>query len=1252
MEDEEEITQTDAWSVIDAYFNEKGLVRQQIDSFNEFISVSLQSIIEDFGEFTIDAPNQFGLGQDHSRKLRARVKFGQVYVTKPTFVEKNGDVNDRITPQQARLRNLTYSVALYAEVRIEEEEFDEVSAEWLSLGRADNDEDEDQKEVIGKIPLMLRSEYCRLTTLKLDDKGMTELGECVFDQGGYFVINGSEKVIVAQERMSNNHVYCFKKKDDHKYSWVVECRSHVQQGGRPTSTIYLQMYRRITKGSDREFKDNIRTTLPYIREDVPVIIVFRALGFVQDREIVERIVYDFSDAEMMRKLRNSMDEASVMSDREEALNFIGKRGSAENVSKRERVRYAKEILTKELLPHVGSDESADTNKSYFLGYTVNKLLMCSLDRLDEDDRDHYGKKRLDLAGPLLAQQFRQLFRRLTKDMRKLIERDLMAHRPCNLAASIKSRIIENGVRYALGTGNWGDRKSPTRAGVSQVLNRLTYASALSHLRRLNTPLERSGKQAKPRQLHNTHWGMVCPAETPEGQAVGLVKNLALMAEISTNSPPKPVIDMLDDFGLERFTVISAHDLSDPRVTKVFVDGNWVGISRDPGPLTAQLIEMRRRTAIDSEVSVVRDIKDSELRIYTDAGRVLRPLFVVDPTGAKGRRVAMKRRHRSDLEEGRLEYSDMLTMGLVELIDTEEEETILIAMQPEDCLLDTEGALNYTHCEIHPSMILGVCASIIPFPDHNQSPRNTYQSAMGKQAMGIYASNFQVRMDQMAHILNYPQKPLGTTRSMTYLKFRELPSGFNAIVGIMIYTGYNQEDSLIQNMSSHDFGLFRSSAYKCYVEKEAKKSGDGWDNKGVRFERPNRDECSTRLDGDYDKLDEDGLVAPGTRVSGKDVLMGITWPNDLVGADGAALRYSRVDKSHQMKKSENGIVDKVMVTVDADGNKFVKVRVRNERFPQIGDKFASRHGQKGTIGMTYRREDMPFNFQGITPDIIVNPHAIPSRMTVGHLVECLLSKTACLKGEDGDATPFMPVTVHDIATELHRLGYQRYGNEEMLSGHTGLPLEAKVFLGPTYYQRLKHLVDDKVQSRARGPVSMLTRQPMEGRAREGGMRMGEMERDCLVAHGTSAFLFDRFYEQSDAYRVHVCNECGFIAIANLKKQDFRCEQCKTSTINQIRIPYACKLLFQELMSMCIAPRIFTDRIRPMAYRANAEPDLDKAAGLWVGGAQVAGAAAQAGHDASHDGAADSYGGEAGGEMGHEAEFGPTSLAASLGGDESD
>jgi DNA-directed RNA polymerase II subunit RPB2 len=475
------------------------------------------------------------------------------------------------------------------------------------------------------------------------------------------------------------------------------------------------------------------------------------------------------------------------------------------------------------------------------------------------------------------------------------------------------------------------------------------------------------------------------------------------------------------------------------------------------------------------------------------------------------------------------------------------------------------------------MMLGICASIIPFPDHNQSPRNTYQSAMGKQAMGIYATNYQLRMDTLANILYYPQKPLVTTRAMDFLHFRELPSGQNAIVAIACYSGYNQEDSVIMNQSAIDRGLFRSIFYRTYMDQE-KKAGGSQSTFLEEFAKPSRETTLRMRQGTYEKLDDDGLIPPGVNVAGDDIIIGKVVPIEETSEElgQKTVRHTHRDSSTPIRSAEKGVVDKVLLTTNADGFRFTKVRVRSIRVPQMGDKFASRHGQKGTVGITYRQEDMPFTTDGITPDIIINPHAIPSRMTVGHLIECLLGKVSALDGTEGDATPFTDTTVEDISKRLRELGFQSRGFEIMHNGHTGRKLNAQIFMGPTYYQRLKHMVDDKIHARARGPVQILTRQPVEGRSRDGGLRFGEMERDCMISHGAAQFLKERLFDVSDAYRVHVCDICGMFAIANLKKGIYECRSCRNKTqISQIHIPYAFKLLVQELVSMNIAPRLMVN-----------------------------------------------------------------------------
>ncbi|GAA6057355.1 hypothetical protein JCM3770_005723 [Rhodotorula araucariae] len=1221
--DDNVVTQEDCWAVIAAYFADKTLVSQQIDSFDEFVNNTMQELVDESASLILDQ-NMQHTGKAGDATKRYELNFGQIYLSPPTQTEADGTVAPMF-PNEARLRNLTYSAPLYIDMkkRVLVQESDEPDPEtgelaWVDEDGGDGGEPAEDKIYIGKVPIMLQSKFCILH--ELEDKEKLELNECPFDKGGYFVINGSEKVLIAQERMATNRVYVFAKSQPSPISYLAEIRSAVEKGGKTISSLQIKMMRR----TERQSGATIKSTIPYIRADIPIVVVFRALDIIPDKDILDHICYDRTDTEMFEMMKPCLEDAFPIQSRDVALDFIGRRGTVSALSRDRRINYAQEILQKEMLPHVSMAPGQNTKKAFFFGYMVHRLLLAALERRELDDRDHFGAKRLDLAGPLLAALFRMLFRKLTKDVYRHLQKCVETGKPFNISSAVKSTTITNGLKYSLATGNWGDQKKAmsAKAGVSQVLNRYTFASTLSHLRRTNTPIGRDGKIAKPRQLHNTHWGMVCPAETPEGQACGLVKNLALMAYISVGTPSAPIVEFLEEWGMENLEEYSS-DMS--KATKVFVNGVWQGVHRDPAQLVSTIKSLRRRGDISYEVSIVRDVRERELRLFTDAGRVCRPLFVVED-----QRLALRKEHidalaRDDMAVGddddddaaatrKLKWHDLVEQGIVEYLDAEEEETVMICMTPED--LETSrhhaetgevelagaGALGdasatvkaagaakthtWTHCEIHPSMILGICASIIPFPDHNQSPRNTYQSAMGKQAMGVYLTNYQVRMDTMANILYYPQKPLATTRSMEYLHFRELPAGQNAIVAILCYSGYNQEDSVIMNQSSIDRGLFRSLYYRSYMDQE-KKSGQV---QLEEFEKPTRDSTLRLKHGTYEKLDADGLVGLGERVAGEDIIIGKTAPLPTDSEElGQRLKsHTKRDVSTPLKSTENGIVDQVLLTTNSEGLKFVKIRVRSTRVPEIGDKFASRHGQKGTIGITYRHEDMPFSAEGTTPDIIINPHAIPSRMTIGHLVECLLSKVSTITGNEGDATPFSEVTVEAISNLLRNYGYHSRGLEVMYNGHTGRKLQAQVYLGPTYYQRLKHMVGDKIHARARGPVQILTRQPVEGRSRDGGLRFGEMERDCMLAHGVAGFLKERVFDVSDGYRVHVCEICGLTAIANLKKQSFECRACKEKVaIVQVHIPYAAKLLFQELQAMNIASRFgFEDKASQNVTRQHA------------------------------------------------------------------
>ena len=1168
--DSEEITDQDCWKVISAYFSQHGLVSQQIGSFNQFVRNNIQDIVDENRMLSVELDPSYKNKASEPDPIIYEINFNQANIAEnPQFLENNEKTSHKLYPNDARVRNLDYLSDLSVEVTFKEKNKKKPNEEKI-IGKP-------EIYSIGKIPIMVRSDYCSLHNKT--DTERVDVKECEFDQGGYFIIQGGEKVIVAQERMATNFVYVFNKKEQSGFSWQAEVRSSLDGSNRPPVQFAVKIAKKNTH-MQHNLGGLITARIPYVKDDIDIVILFRALGLETDKDIIDYIVFDENDNSFKELLRPSIEYLSTAyKTKDECLEYIGNRTTrGESTENEKRKKRGEEILRQYMLSHISTKRGDEPKKAFFIGYMIYRLGNCALGRAYGDDRDHYGKKRLDMSGVLLTGIFRQLYRNFLKKAEMNLKEKMKGNKSgrFNLEEIFDTSIITQGMRYALATGNWGKNRigAVLKTGVAQVLQRLTFMSSLSHLRRLNTPLEKTGKITKPRQLHNTHWGMLCPAETPEGQACGLVKNLSLMAFVSVGTPSKYIdLDSLPDF--QNISEVTPEMIRGK--SKIFINGSWVGISNYPEKIMDRLKTLRRKGKISKEISIVNNFMDKEIRIYTDSGRSLRPLFIVEKyTNNKNEvnsRLKITKQNIQDLSDKKKNFDDLINNGIVEYLDVEEEESSMIAMKPDDLIHNKDYCSTYTHCEIHPAMILGVSASIIPFPDHNQSPRNVYQSAMGKQAIGIYSTNFNMRMDTLSYLLFYPQKPLVTTQSMEFLKFKDLPAGINAIVAIMCYTGYNQEDSVIMNQSSIDRGLFRSAFFRTYISEQRFESK----LREEKFERPDIHKTSKRRMGNYEKLDIEGIISPGTKVRGDDIIIGKTgkiMTEDSDDEDNNSSSRNRTDLSEAIRPSEEGTIESVMLTTNRAGNTICKVKCRSVRVPQIGDKFASRHGQKGTIGMTYRQEDMPFNIEGITPDIIVNPHAIPSRMTIGHLIECLSSKSAALRGLEGDSTPFSDVSVDKISEDLHKLGYQKYGNETIFNGFTGRKVDMLIFFGPTYYQRLKHMVDDKIFSRARGPVQILTRQPTEGRARSGGLRFGEMERDCMISHGAALFLKERLMDVSDKYRVHVCQSCGLFATADVDAQSFRCELCKNNSagIVQVNIPYACKLLFQELMAMHITPRM--------------------------------------------------------------------------------
>ena len=1090
------------WKIIGSYFEGnhlKRLVRHQIESFNDFVNNQLERTIQMFNPVTIASEQDFDK-KTKKHKLDIEVTFSDFHLYRAQIHENNG-ATKLMFPQEARLRNFTYASTMTVDANIKYtirtgENLENVQTLHKSIPGIH----------IGKLPIMLKSSVCILN--QYSHINHAETGECAYDAGGYFIINGSEKTVLGQERAAENKVYCFNiSKGNTKWNWLAEVKSVPD-----TKCISPKQINMMIASKNNGFGFPIYIQIPRVKHPLPLFVLFRALSVLSDKDICEKIMLDLgsndtnNNAAILVSLQASIIDANTVLTHEDAMRqvtsnvmYTPMNMDKETGAKKKR-DFATDILTSDLFPHC----KTATQKIYFLGYMALRLIKCSLGILKQDDRDSYMNKRIDLTGALINNLFRNYFNKVVKDMTKQVIREvntgswrstedyLSIINKTNVYKIIKSTTIENGLKRALSTGDFGLKNVNTnKVGVAQVLNRLTYVSSLSHLRRVNTPIDKSGKLIPPRKLHNTTWGFLCLAESPEGASVGVVKNISYMSHITIPSNPESLhsqieshIDTLDKFA-------DCKDLYDK--VKVFVNGAWVGISRDPIELFTVLKEKKCRGMINVYTSIVFDIRNKEIRVCSDAGRITRPVLRVKDNKSF---ISADLLHKLDRKE--LSWDDLVTdckidNAIIEYIDPEEQNFSMIAMKRTDLrnslLQRGSQNYNYTHCEIHPSTIFGILASCIPFPEHNQSPRNTYQCAMGKQAMGMYVTNFYNRMDKTAYVLSNPMRPLVDTRVMRMIKLDEIPSGAPVIVAIMSYTGYNQEDSILINKGAIDRGLFSATIYHTEKDEDKKLNGD----EEIRC-KPDSTKTKGMKFGNYGKLNSKGVIPENSIIENRDIIMGKVIPIKENRNDHTKLvKYEDVSKMH--RTTEDSYVDRNYMERNGDGYVICKVRIRTFRKPVIGDKLSSRHGQKGTIGNIIPEMDMPFTKSGQRPDIIINPHAIPSRMTIAQLKETLLGKVLLELGLFGDGTSFGELDVYTIRNELLKLGYENNGNELLYNGLSGEQIESEIFMGPAFYQRLKHMVNDKQHSRSIGPMVNLTRQPAEGRSRDGGLRFGEMERDC-------------------------------------------------------------------------------------------------------------------------------------------------------------
>ena len=1187
-----------SWNIIDKYFrdNKYCLVKHHLEPYNDFYKNGLKQIFKEKNPIRlIKEKNE----ETKEHALQCNIYIGgksgsRIYFGKPMIYDEHK--THFMYPNDARLRNMTYGMTIHYDVDIE----------YKIIGK-DNEVRKVQSELkqvyLGNFPIMLHSDFCLFKGL--DSEVIFNMGECKNDKGGYFIIDGKEKVIVSQEKFADNMLYIKKQKDDF-YSYSAEIRTVSEDASKPQRTLAVKIV-----SPNNEFTNNqIVVIIPNVRKPIPLFILMRALGVISDKQICETIFLDIEENnEKLDDLIPSIHDTGSVYTQQIALEYIS------TFIKHKTIANVLEILSDYFLPNIG--ELNFKEKAYYLGYIVNKLLRVANGEEKPTDRDSFRFKRVETPGTLIYDLFREYYNLQQKSIYQKIDKEYYYRKSqyldnfeslieLNAKDFFGERIVEQGFKKAF-KGNWGANEHTKRFGVVQDLNRLSYNSYISHLRKINLPMDSSAKVVAPRLLHGSQWGIIDPLDTPDGGNIGFHKHMSITTHITKSCNIGPMIEWIKkNINLKVLGSVNNKTLFNN--TKVFVNGSWLGIVEEPVKEMAKFKYAKRTGIISTFISINWNIRENAINIFTDGGRLCRPIFYID--SETGRPSYDNEIIREKLD-GDYKWEDLIVgfnkdisginvnecindidmekprnQGIIEYIDTSEAETLLIAIYDSDL----EKNNRYTNIEIHPSLLLGVMGNQIVFPENNQLPRDLFSCGQSKQGISLYHSNYQTRIDKMGVVLNYGQVPLIKSRYFDYIHNEEHPYGENVIVAIASYGGYNVEDAIIFNEASVKRGLFRITYFNSYESREetTKVKDSKVDSHFSDLREPNI--VGIKPDYDFNDLNEYGLIKENTLLDDKKVIIGKVKTN-LGDPD------IKLDNSTYPKKGQLGYVDKVFITEGETGFRIAKVRIREERFPAIGDKFCSRCGQKGTCGIIMPEADMPFSENGVRPDIIINPHALPSRMTIGQLVESLMGKATVEYGAFGDCTAFVNKGPKDklFGEMLTDAGFHSSGNEVLYNGQTGEQIYSEIFMGPTYYMRLKQMVKDKINYRTLGPRTNLTRQTVQGRANDGGLRIGEMERDGIIAHGATKFLQDSLMNRGDEYKMAICNKSGSIAIFN-KSQDLfmslfadgpvKFNKTVDNKLNIekitrfgrsfsiVNVPYAFKLLLQELQGMNIQMRIIT------------------------------------------------------------------------------